>query len=248
MRIIPIKTGTIYCNKTVLTYGKGYDEFVRIPSTAWLIEQGKFKILVDTGMCDTERANKYHYKNSKQSRTEKIDIALKAKNIEVDEIDVIIITHLHWDHCSNLSLFKNCTFYLQKKELEYAKKTAIPFYYRSYEIEQAGLTPDYAEIEFELLNGAAQILPGIHVISTPGHSLGHQSVVLEGEQTYVIAGDACLCYQNLEPDEDKNIAFTMIGRYMDVNAAWESLDKINSIADVVLPSHDHTVFRNECYR
>ena len=247
MKIIPIKTGTIYCNKSVLTYGKGHDEFVCIPSIAWFIDQGEHKILIDTGMCDTDRAHKYHYKHSKQLEGERIDLALETVDIEIDEIDIVIITHLHWDHCANMNLFRECTFYLQASELEYVN-TAIPFYYKSYEIMQAGLRPSYADVEFELLTGETEIVSGIYVISTPGHSPGHQSVVIEGEQTYVIAGDACLCYQNLERDEDKNIAFTMIGRYMDINAAWQSIAKINSIADIVLPSHDFSVFKKECYR
>ena len=56
MRIVPIKTGTIRCNKTVLTYGKGYGEEVSIPSIAWFVESENNKMLVDTGMWSTQRA------------------------------------------------------------------------------------------------------------------------------------------------------------------------------------------------
>ena len=57
MKIIPIKTGTIYCNQSVLTYGKGFDNFITIPSISWFVQKDGYKMLIDTGMCDTERAH-----------------------------------------------------------------------------------------------------------------------------------------------------------------------------------------------
>ena len=80
MRIIPIKTGTIYCNKGLTTtLGKDLDQWINIPSIAWYVEdkENNNKILVDTGMCCTEQANRYHYSGSKQEEDEQIDRALK---------------------------------------------------------------------------------------------------------------------------------------------------------------------------
>jgi len=246
MKIIPIRTGTIYCNKTVLTYGKGFDEFLNIPATAWYIEKENTKILIDTGMCDTSRAQQYHYKHSTQNKEERIDKALLKKGINIQDIDIVILTHLHWDHCSNIDLFEHATCYLQKKELDYADDP-IPSYYSSYESSHIGLVPPYNNTKFELLSGEIEIISGINILSTPGHSPGHQSVIVEGKRTYVIAGDACPCYENLMPDTNKNVDLTMIGRYMNVNETWYSLEKIKSIADFVLPSHDSTVFDQEYY-
>ena len=247
MKIIPIRTGTIYCNKTVLTYGKGFDVFLKIPVTAWYIEKGNTKILVDTGMCDTARAHQYHYKNSTQNNEERIDKALIGKGIQIQDIDIVILTHLHWDHCSNIDLFDHTTCYLQRKELDYANDP-IPSYYSSYESPHIGLVPSYNNTKFELLSGEIEILPGVNILPTPGHSPGHQSVIVEGSQTYVIAGDACLCHENLMPDTNKNVEFTMIGRFMDVNETWRSLEKIKSIADFVLPGHEPKVFDQEYYQ
>lgn len=242
MKITPIKTGTIHCNKTVLTYGKGFDTQIDIPSIAWLIEIRAQKMLIDTGMCDTDRAHKYHYKNSCQRDGERIDQALKKLDISVDEISIVILTHLHWDHCANLELFQNARVFVQKKELEYARNP-IPPYYNSYESPLAGMIPAYANIDFELLDGDAEIIPDIAALFTPGHSPGHQSVLVEYRDTkYLIAGDACMCYENLKPNKKKHCDFTMIGRYMNVNAAWKSLERIQSVADVILPGHEVGVF------
>ena len=247
MKIIPVKTGSIFCNKTVLTYGKGFDQFIEIPSISWYVEDGNNRILIDTGMCSTERAHKYHYKNSFQKEDERIDLALKKVGVDIDEIDLVILTHLHWDHCSNLDLFKNAQFILQRKELEYAK-SPLPPYFNSYESSEIGLTPPFSNIDFELVEGDSEIVSGLSVISTPGHSVGHQSIIVKGDQNYVIAGDACLCNENMMPDHDKSLEFTMIGRYMDVNDAWRSLERIKAVADVVLPGHENSVFDVDCYQ
>lgn len=247
MKIIPIKTGTIYCNKSVLTYGKGFNEYIEIPSIAWFIDFNGRKILVDTGMCDTERAHRYHYRNSRQKRKERIDKALNNQGIHIDDIEIVILTHLHWDHCANLDFFKNSEIYVQEKELEYAR-SPLPPYYNSYESTKIGLSPSYSEVQFRLVRGDKEIIPGVRVILTPGHSIGHQSVLLHENYTrYIIAGDACMCYENLLPNKEKNIEFTMIGRYMDVNSAWMSLKKIKSLSGIILPGHDDTVFKNNVY-
>ena len=238
MRIVPIKTGSIYCNKSVLTYGKGFDRFVEIPSISWYLEQDGHRILVDTGMCSTRRAQTHHYPGSRQESHESIDEALKLRGIRPEEIEIIILTHLHWDHCANLDKFPNATIYVQRAELEYAHDP-IPPYYRSYESPHIGLKAGFEGVELRTIEGDMEIVKGVETFLTPGHSPGHQSVLVHGAtDRYVIAGDACLCHENLRPDSDKGLKFTMIGRYMDVNLAWRSLERIDSMQAVVLPAHE----------
>ncbi len=243
MNIIPIKTGTIYCNKGLtLTLGKNMDTWLNVPSIAWLIDTGNDYILVDTGMCNTERADTYHYKGARQNRDEPIDVALRLKGIDPDHVEHIIFTHLHWDHCANSDKFKNATFYVQEKEYEYALDP-IPPYYHSYESTRIGLKPAFSNIKFELIDGDQDIMDGIKVLSTPGHSPGHQAVLVETKHSNcVIAGDAFLCFENLEPNKDKQLDFTLIGRYMDVEKTWQSMIKIKNASNIILPGHDNQVF------
>ena len=174
MKIIPIKTGEIYCNKGITTtWGVGLDQWIRIPSIAWYINDENNNILVDTGMCDTDKANKYHYPGSKQEEDERIDLALKKMGVNPEEINIVILTHLHWDHCQNLHRFKNAKFYIQKKELEFAHNP-LPVYYNSYEQNNINIRPSFEGINFNILEGDSEIIPNIKVILTPGHSPGHQ--------------------------------------------------------------------------
>jgi N-acyl homoserine lactone hydrolase len=99
----------------------------------------------------------------------------------------------------------------------------------------------------ERLEGESELLPGITVFPTPGHSPGHQSVAVNTEGgVHVIAGDAVFSYDNLEPADD-NLKFTIMGRFMDIVASWRSMEEIVRRADVVLPGHDIRVMDFEVY-
>src|SRR5213078_2972812 len=49
---------------------------------------------------------------------------------------------------------------------------------------------DFAGARFELLDGDAEVLPGVRVVATPGHTVGHQSVVVDGDGEELMIGDA----------------------------------------------------------
>ncbi len=246
MRIIPIKTGKIHCDKGLtITWRKDVGKMIDVPSISWLIDTDKEKILVDTGMCNTERADNYHYKGAIQEEEQSIDKALKKLGIDVLDISKVILTHLHWDHCQNLHFFKNAKFYVQRKELEFAKNP-VPPYHNSYEFNIPELKQTFSDISFEILNGDKKITEGIKVVLTPGHSPGHQVVLVDTKKgKYAIAGDAVLSFENLE--RNGNQKFTMIGRYVDIIESWKSLEKIASISDFILPGHDDKVFDKKEY-
>ena len=246
MPITPIRTGRIRCNKAVLTQGKGYDQVADVPSTAWLVEYAGSRILVDTGLCNTSHANRYHYPGSAQADDERIDRALAARGVTIADIDLIILTHLHWDHCANVDLFK-APVLVQRDELTYARAPSPP-YFRSYESSRAGLRPSYEQCQLDIVHGDYSVMPGVRVLATYGHSAGHQSVVIDGRDArYVIAGDACMCRENLLPDERRGTELTMIGRYLNADQAWESLARVKKAGDVILPGHDDAVFEQETY-
>ena len=251
MKIIPIKTGTIHCNKGLTTtLGRGIDKWIDIPSISWLIVAKDRKILVDTGMCSTEKAQKYHYPGAVQNEDQRIDLALMKTGFKAEDIDTVVLTHLHWDHSQNLDFFKNAKFYVQKKELDFAKKP-IPPYYSSYDYGNNEFKPSFESVKFNVLNGDEKITEGIEVFMTPGHSPGHQSVLVKTEKgNYVIAGDAVMCYENLEKHPTKGILYTMIGRYMDIEKSWKSIERIMKKAggkEFVLPAHEEKIFEHDKY-
>jgi N-acyl homoserine lactone hydrolase len=108
--------------------------------------------------------------------------ALAELDLTPADIGLVINTHLHFDHCGQNAVFPHAAFYVQRTELERAKVES-PELYDWF---------DFMNAEFELLDGDAEILPGLSVITTPGHTVGHQSVlVASGDGTAdVLIGDA----------------------------------------------------------
>jgi len=247
--IIPLKTGSIYCDKgKTLTTNVDAGKMGNIPAIAWLIQTPTEKILVDTGMPETKIASEKHYLGSSQLPGERIDQALHLHHIRPEEITTVIFTHLHWDHCQNGHFFPNAKFYVQKKELEFAR-TPIGTYFRSYDHPGIGLAPSFEKYPLTIVDGDAQIAPGVRVILTPGHSPGHQIVVVDtASGPYVIAGDAVLCYENLIPGVDGD--FILPGRHKDTPETIAAIRTILSLAGEpsrVLPGHDEKVFRKKVY-
>jgi N-acyl homoserine lactone hydrolase len=228
LRIVPINTGFIQVDKGgTLTQGRGYGEKIFIPAIAWYVNGGEEKVMVDTGMCETARADRYHHAGSYQEEDQRIDRALKKVGVDPEEISKVIFTHLHWDHCHNHGLFKNAKFYAHADEVKFAL-TPLPPYYRSYESPHLGIVPPFSGTPFQLTEGQEEITEGISVFPTPGHSPGHQSVAVEG-------------------DIANHLPFIMNGRYIDLQSSWESFFKIKERAKFVLPGHEIRVFDQREY-
>ena len=94
--------------------------------------------------------------------------ALAALDLSPADITMVINTHLHFDHCGQNAVFKHAPFHVQRAELDRARR------------ESPELTGwfDFAGARFELLDGDTEIVPGLSVITTPGHTVGHQSVLI----------------------------------------------------------------------
>src|ERR1700744_6112899 len=95
--------------------------------------------------------------------------ALAGLGMSPADITLVINTHLHFDHCGQNAVFRHAPFYVQRAELDRARRE---------EPELSGWF-DFAGARFELLDGDAEIVPGLSVITTPGHTAGHQSVLVD---------------------------------------------------------------------
>jgi glyoxylase-like metal-dependent hydrolase (beta-lactamase superfamily II) len=170
------------------------DEHNRIPlqTNCLLLDDGSTRVLIETGFGDKwnekERTN-----FALEDRT--IVHALREANLEPEQIDHVIVTHLHFDHAAGLTtlnsagqprrVFPHADVFVQKTEWEDAlanKSTMTRTYLRSH------LDP-IAE-RARLVDGTGEILPGITVWPMPGHTWGQQAVRFEDDQGVVcFAGD-----------------------------------------------------------
>jgi N-acyl homoserine lactone hydrolase len=95
--------------------------------------------------------------------------ALAALDMSPADIGLVINTHLHFDHCGQNAVFPHAPCYVQRAELDRARRESPELY------DWFG----FMNARFELLDGDTEVLPGLAVIATPGHTVGHQCVVVE---------------------------------------------------------------------
>jgi N-acyl homoserine lactone hydrolase len=108
--------------------------------------------------------------------------ALAELDMTPGDIDLVINTHLHFDHCGQNAVFSHAPFYVQRAEVSRAQRESRELY------DWFG----FMNARFELLEGDTDVLPGLAVITTPGHTVGHQCVVVRSRDTVsdVLIGDA----------------------------------------------------------
>lgn len=179
-------------------------------------------VLIDTGV---GAGNGYVDRTFAPDRSS-IDELLADFELKVDDITLVVNTHLHFDHCGNNRLFPDTRTVVQAQEL---KSAAEKFYTVRdwYDFEGASL---------DAVSGETEIVPGIRVIPTPGHTPGHQSVSIEGvDGVVLIAAQAAFTADEYRRGGDASIqAHAGFERQYD-----ESIDRLKSIrASRVLFSHD----------
>ena len=134
--------------------------------------------------------------------------------------------------------------YAQRKEYEFAMNP-IPLYYKSYEYKDLGIEAPFIGVKFELIDGEAEIVPGVRVYPTPGHSPGHQAVEVDTKDgTYHCVGDAIFLLDNLKPVPQIHYDLTPTARFANIVEWWESVREIKRrCPDVkmVLPAHEPTL-------
>jgi len=254
-QIYPLDVGELEYDRSEAIIRRGMGQKAKEKFVAWYLTDGKQKVLVDTGPPDEERSRKWHmYTNPRISEAQRIENAVAAKGGKAEDIELVIMTHLHWDHAGNMPLFKNAQFVVSKEELKYAIDPC-PIHYVAFEAPQLGIGTPFLQVlpRTRTIEMAEQeILPGITAIPTPGHTVGSISlVVTTTDGPYVITGDAVACYENLEGEPARGLKYLPTGIYTDVIAMWNSMALIDAKAlfkkDHVLPGHDSKVFKHAHY-
>ena len=155
---------------------------------AFLILHPDGAVLVDTGVGPSHPGIDRLYRPVRRSLID----ALAELSLVSSDVAAVINTHLHFDHCGENRLFPNTPIYVLAKEYEAAHE---PLYTVSDWV-------DFPDAKYELLDGEAEVLPGVSIVPTPGHTPGHQSVLIEhSEQRVIIAGQAVYVADEFAGDE-----------------------------------------------
>jgi N-acyl homoserine lactone hydrolase len=147
------------------------------PCLGYLVVHPEGTLLFDTGMGGDSWVNQ-HYR----PRRTVLDQALRSVDANVDDIDLVANCHLHFDHCGGNAFFAGKPIFTQASELV-AARTVV-----DYTLAKLIDTPG---TRYEELAGEAEVLPGVILIPTPGHTEGHQSLVVrKSDGTVVVAGQS----------------------------------------------------------
>jgi N-acyl homoserine lactone hydrolase len=234
-KIHPIVMGTKVFDKSMMTYQHAAGEEYTIPIYCWYIEGGDKKILVDTGELSpivSEAREK-----SLGGKIYTFEEGLKKWGLRPEDIDVVIHTHLHNDHCENDYKCVNADIYVHEKEL-HSIHNPHPLDYRYLEdfiedVEENG--------QIKVINADTEILPGIRVIHTPAHTKGGLTILIDTKKGKAAITGFCVIHENLNPPlEIRAMELEVIppGTHINAEAAYDILVAVKEMADILLPLHE----------
>jgi N-acyl homoserine lactone hydrolase len=174
----------------------------RMPVNVHVIDHPDARMLVDTGIKELHPA------------VADMDPRLRPfdeQDFDVAGIDIVVNTHLHFDHCGGNHLFAGKPIYVQRRELEDARSKD------DYTIRE---WVDAPGVQYVPVDGELELLPGVRLLPAPGHTAGSQVVVVEtGGRPIVICGDTAVWFGELDEPQTEG---QLLVRALDPEAAWLS--------------------------
>ena len=250
LTVRPLNTGVMALPRNVVYHDTVFgiysppERLEGTPVFTYLIEGGEKLVLVDTGMSDTEYAHRYHFPSAFQPEGVSIIDQLKKLGYAPEDIGCIVLTHLHWDHCFYLNQFTKARFFAHPEEIAFSKDP-IPMYYASYDHPSIGVKSQHSMVCLEPVMEGDEIIPGVKIMDTPGHSPGHIAVCVSASSgEYICAGDALMNLDNLKEVQELRYDISPPGRFTDIVDCWKSIRKIRSrlqSIDHLLITHDKNI-------
>lgn len=199
------------------------------PVYAYLLENGERRVLVDTGIGPEHPLIDRLYEPERRD----IVVELMKRGVAPDGLEAVVVSHLHFDHVGGASNFRGVPIYVQRAEWDAAQ---APKY----------TVPEFLEFpgaNFRMMDGDYELAPGLRVISTPGHTPGHQVVAVSTE-----AGLAVLAGQSIDlcAEMEELVATGEVRGWAEDEGQEQRTDSAKRLLEVgpsrVFFSHDHKVW------
>lgn len=169
---------------------------------------------------------------------------LRLLGVEPAEVQDVIVTHLHYDHIGNFDLFPAARFHLQDREMSFATGRYMQHrcFCAPYELSDVlNIVKGVYAGRVAFHDGDAEIVPGLSVHLSPGHTAGLQFVRVNTRSGWlVLASDACHYTRHRLQNEVFPIVF-------DVGGLLENYRRLRELASherLVIPGHDPEVMAN----
>jgi len=202
----------------------------------WVATGGGRTVVIDTGFTEevsNRRGGRTYLRCPVQT--------LAGMGIDPQQVDDVILTHLHYDHAGNFDRFPTARFHLQEAEMNYAtgRYMHYPRLSHSFELDDVcGLVRlNYGQRVY-FHHGDSEVAPGISVHLAGGHTAGLQFVRIHTRRGWVVlASDVSHFYENFEKGRPFSSAFH-------VGQMLEGFDRLRALAGSpqhIVPGHDPKV-------
>ena len=152
-----------------------------MPVYVHVIDHPEARVLVDTGMTQVHPA---------VADMDPRIYPLNEQDFDIGSVDMVVNTHLHFDHCGGNHLFAGKPTYVQRQELDDARNQD------DYTIPE---WVDPPGMRYFPVDGELELLPGLRLLPAPGHTRGSQIVVIDGAAgPTIIAGDTAVWFDELD--------------------------------------------------
>ena len=204
----------------------------------WVVLSDDGPIIVDCSF-DSEEARRRNVQNYRERRE-----LLATCGVAPEDVKMVFMTHLHYDHWAGHGLFPNATFFVQQREIAFwqGPGSSYPLFSASANLDSLkAIGPLTQAGRIKAVDSDWQVASGIHAHRMPGHTPGLQILRVEtGQGTVVIANDTFHFYENLTQRRPVQVTVDMLAAVR----SMEAVEKLGSKnPELVLAGHDPLVMK-----
>ena len=208
----------------------------------WLARNEHRTILVDCGYSRDRAKEKGRYQQNRPNN-DALE-TLSYLGVRPDDVDHVVLSHMHKDHVGNVNRFPNATFSMAREEFDFwtGPYGARELPATSVDFDEVGLVKDLlGEDRLHLVDGSETLFPGIRVTRLGGHTPGQMMTQVTGTSGQVVlASDAVHFYEELEADRPFWFFCDLVATYR----TYDILRDLNARpGTTVVPGHDPAVMR-----
>ena len=212
-KVYLLDNGSLVLDGFHVYWNRGPGGEIRFPVYAILIEHAEGRFLVDSGYDYDHVMRVLPFEKPQQTPEQTIPGALKLLGLEPKDVGVVINSHFHFDHVGGNKFFPHAKKICHKAEIAQAANCEV-FEHLGYsdltfsaQAAEARGTTQYLypgttkeNSRFDTIEGDVEIAKGVHLIFTPGHAIGHYSLMVEfaNRRPILFTIDAAYTQKNYE--------------------------------------------------